>query len=241
MLFGQQIAHLGSVDDIKMVALRYAGGVSVNVKSLNIVASCRTAQVGVVRDRNRMSPTVQPFPNSDSAPQGGSPAEPHSAHRVLKSVALLLARHEIRRLRRWFEDFDRDILLPILLGEIALHNIGALQNGVARRSATRTGKALPERPADEAVARELKPCNAYSIAAATGLPRETVRRKIVRLIELGWYPSPRQRPPLHHRGRAGGVRHHAQFPRARPGAARNRRSRSPPARSGRQMIGRLLS
>ncbi len=134
-----------------------------------------------------MSPTVQPFPNSDSAPQGGSPpAEPHSAHRVLKSVALLLARHEIRRLRRWFEDFDRDILLPILLGEIALHNIGALQNGVARRSATRTGKALPERPADEAVARELKPCNAYSIAAATGLPRETVRRKIVRLIELGW-------------------------------------------------------
>ena len=32
----------------------------------------------------------------------------------------------------------------------------------------------------------LKPCNAYSIAAATGLPRETVRRKIGRLIELGW-------------------------------------------------------
>ena len=25
-----------------------------------------------------------------------------------------------------------------------------------------------------------------SIAAATGLPRETVRRKIVRLVELGW-------------------------------------------------------
>ncbi len=34
--------------------------------------------------------------------------------------------------------------------------------------------------------RDLRPCNAYSIAAATGLPRETVRRKIARLTELGW-------------------------------------------------------
>jgi len=32
----------------------------------------------------------------------------------------------------------------------------------------------------------LRPCNAYSVAAATGLPRETVRRKITRLVELGW-------------------------------------------------------
>ncbi|WP_413788439.1 hypothetical protein [Thauera sp.] len=132
-----------------------------------------------------MSPTVQ-IPSTARVP-AASPDEQPSAHRVLKSVALLLARHEIRSLRRWFDDFDRDILLPILLGEIALHNIGALQNGVARRSGTRVGKALPvnaEAPA--AISTGLKPCNAYSIAAATGLPRETVRRKIVRLIELGW-------------------------------------------------------
>ena len=31
-----------------------------------------------------------------------------------------------------------------------------------------------------------RPCNAYSISAATDLPRETVRRKIGRLVELGW-------------------------------------------------------
>nr|WP_041642267.1 hypothetical protein [Azoarcus olearius] len=95
--------------------------------------------------------------------------------RVLKRVALLLARHEVRHLRRWFEEFDRDILLPILLGEIALHNIGATENG--------KGVALGP---DGDLHCPLKPCNAYSIAAATGLPRETVRRKIVRLIELGW-------------------------------------------------------
>ncbi len=132
-----------------------------------------------------MAPTVQTPPTS-GVPAAAQHEQP-SAHRVLKSVALLLARHEIRSLRRWFEDFDRDILLPILLGEIALHNIGALQNGVARRSATRSTRALAGgNEPSEAALRDLKPCNAYSIAAATGLPRETVRRKIVRLVELGW-------------------------------------------------------
>lgn len=101
---------------------------------------------------------------------------PTGRQRVLREVALLLAKHEIRHLRRWFEEFDRDILLPILLGEIALHNIGAL---VERPEGEGEGE-------DETGKCALKPCNAYSIAAATGLPRETVRRKIVRLVELGW-------------------------------------------------------
>ena len=123
-----------------------------------------------------MSPTAHP-----EHPNAASP------RRTIKAVALVLARHEIRSLRRWFEDFDRDILLPILLGEIALHNIGALQNGVARRESTRPITATPSVPRDTRPADcGLKPCNAYSIAAATGLPRETVRRKIGRLEELGW-------------------------------------------------------
>lgn len=141
-----------------------------------------------MRNWNRMSPTVQRSLSSGvSTPDhAGSSGQP-SARRALKAVALLLARHEIRSLRRWFDDFDRDILLPILLGEIALHNIGALQNGVARRVGTRVAKPLvPGSEMPAASVDGLKPCNAYSIAAATGLPRETVRRKIARLIELGW-------------------------------------------------------
>lgn len=95
-----------------------------------------------------------------------------SKQRVLRDVALLLAKHEVRNLRRWFEEFDRDILLPILLGEIALHNISPVANS--------TETPLP---GEECT---LKPCNAYSISAATGLPRETVRRKVLRLVEMGW-------------------------------------------------------
>ena len=32
----------------------------------------------------------------------------------------------------------------------------------------------------------LRPCNAFSISSSTGIPRETVRRKVARLAELGW-------------------------------------------------------
>ncbi len=130
---------------------------------------------------------------SNKASQAADPAgerrerdtrAPSNSSRAIKSVALLLARHEIRRLRRWFDEFDRDILLPILLGEIALYNIGSLESGP-------NGSAHRRSPGDTDVGAAetgcaLRPCNAYSIAAATGLPRETVRRKIVRLVELGW-------------------------------------------------------
>ncbi len=110
--------------------------------------------------------------------QGGAfeAAVPAQRQQAFREVALLLARHEIRNLRRWFDEFDHDILLPILLGEIALHNVGAFENG---------GQAAGYR-LDGDVPCQLKPCNAYSIAAATGLPRETVRRKIGHLVALGW-------------------------------------------------------
>lgn len=107
---------------------------------------------------------------------------------VMRSVALLLARHEVRNVRRWFEEFDRDILLPILLGEIALHNIGAFENHRERAAAMTppVGQAASVTDMPKWEGCSFRPCNAYSIAAATGLPRETVRRKIGRLVELGW-------------------------------------------------------
>lgn len=133
-----------------------------------------------------MSPTVQSTP-LPKAPPGDDEANAN-ARRALRSAALILAQHEIRSVRRWFEEFDRDILLPILLGEVALHNVGALQHGLARRGHSNGHVRTQPRRGEisEEFMRSLSPCNAYSIAAATGLPRETVRRKIVRLVELGW-------------------------------------------------------
>ena len=115
-----------------------------------------------------------------------SPAEAQQS--VMRSVALLLARHEVRNMRRWFEEFDRDILLPILLGEIALHNIGAFESH--REPAATVTPPVGQTPSVTDMPMwegcSFRPCNAYSIAAATNLPRETVRRKIGRMVELGW-------------------------------------------------------
>lgn len=93
-------------------------------------------------------------------------------------ISVVVARNELRNIKRLYEDFERDILLPLLLGEIALHNLGVREGC----------RGVPEVSEEAAggLACTLRPCNAYSVAAATGLPRETVRRKITRLVELGW-------------------------------------------------------
>lgn len=125
-----------------------------------------------------MTTTNTPARRADGNQDEQSRAE---AQRVFRAVALLLARYEVRNLKRIFDEFERDILLPILLGEIALHNLGELENGrEVKESATNPDGV------ELCGVRDLRPCNAYSIAAATGLPRETVRRKIARLTELGW-------------------------------------------------------
>ncbi|MCC4117456.1 hypothetical protein LLG90_19040 [Aromatoleum toluclasticum] len=124
-----------------------------------------------------MSRTVKnPEANSLNAGEGGYAVVEGPCPSPLRTAAILLARYQIRSLRRLFEEFERDILLPLLLGEIALHNIGSLEN---------SGEVHVGVDGDK-FATVMRPCNAYSIAAATGLPRETVRRKIVRLVELGW-------------------------------------------------------
>jgi hypothetical protein len=125
-----------------------------------------------------MTTSITPTCSTDDEQEDLKRAE---AQRVYRAVALLLARYQVRNLRRIFDEFERDILLPILLGEIALHNLGELENG-------REPKDAGGNPDGEELCgvRALRPCNAYSIAAATGLPRETVRRKIARLTELGW-------------------------------------------------------
>lgn len=85
----------------------------------------------------------------------------------VRKIALALARYKLRQVNQMLEGFDRDILLAVLLGEIALHNLHGLED-------------------DPDVCRRMRPCNAYSVAASTGIPRETVRRKVARLVELGW-------------------------------------------------------
>ena len=116
-------------------------------------------------------------PESVSAGQktGISVAEIPREQRV---AALLLSRYNLRYLVRLYAAFEGDLLLPIVLGEVALYNVSGL---------------LPDDPAalaasfcDDPNHIPLRPCNAFSISSSTGIPRETVRRKVSHLIQNGW-------------------------------------------------------
>jgi hypothetical protein len=76
--------------------------------------------------------------------------------------------------------FEGDLTLVIVLAEIAHHSCHP--HFPASSDEEKPGGQLW----DQAGFASLPSCSAYSLATATGLPRETIRRKIARLTELGW-------------------------------------------------------
>lgn len=74
-----------------------------------------------------------------------------------------------------YGDEDLDLVSISLLSEIAQHNLEPF---------ARAGHVAFPRDADEM--KLMQGCNAFSLSQATGIPRETARRKIKQLVELGW-------------------------------------------------------
>jgi predicted transcriptional regulator len=73
------------------------------------------------------------------------------------------------------------VLLNIVIGEIGTRNLGQFYE-TSRNSGTFESR-LDDISEHQRV---LRPCNALSISDATGIPRETVRRKVNALIQRGW-------------------------------------------------------
>jgi len=71
--------------------------------------------------------------------------------------------------------------MPIVLGEIGHHNVTTLYSLQGSCIDFKEQLSLPHDWREK-----ICPTNAFSISAATGIPRETVRRKIDKLIEKGW-------------------------------------------------------
>jgi len=93
-------------------------------------------------------------------------------------IALALSQFTVPLLSRVYRAFQGDMVAAIVLGEIAHRNVEAWLSHDAN----------PEHALHDAAQRThlMRPCNALSIAEACGLPRETVRRKVVMLIERGY-------------------------------------------------------
>ena len=95
-------------------------------------------------------------------------------------VAHLISSFTVPLLRDLYRRFDGDMVEIIVLGEIAMRNVSQFFS--------KNASALPEQWLDDESQRKklMQPCNALSISEATGIPRETVRRKVKQLIDKGW-------------------------------------------------------
>lgn len=76
----------------------------------------------------------------------------------------------VHGLRELYRLFDGDITMALVLGELGLHV-------ATYRCATNS---------EEESSQNHRYSNAHSIAAASGVPRETVRRKLDKLLAKGW-------------------------------------------------------
>lgn len=96
-------------------------------------------------------------------------------------TAILLGNFFLRYLGHIYRAFKGDLAAVIVLGEIGRHNVG--HNYLGQGAACRVDT---EKMRDPDLFERLQPCNAFSLSAATGIPRETVRRKIEELVAKGW-------------------------------------------------------
>ena len=88
----------------------------------------------------------------------------------------------MEHLRMMYRRFDGDIVMAMVLGEIGHRNASVFMRELLPASG-KDAKALIE---SSGYRDNMPPCNALSIAEASGIPRETVRRKIDKLVQLGW-------------------------------------------------------
>lgn len=97
-------------------------------------------------------------------------------------VSYLLGRFMTEHLVRVNQAFGGDLTAAVVLGVIAHYNLRRFYDEVAARS----DEGLHALITKGAHTDFLRPCNAMSVSASTGIPRETVRRKIAWLMEKGW-------------------------------------------------------
>lgn len=97
------------------------------------------------------------------------------------AVAMTMNHFFLRYLGLLYREFGGDLVLPIVLGEIAHQNIHRFYSSRGNSiEVHEQAENYPER------FNHLEPTNAFSISEATGIPRETVRRKIDKLRKNGW-------------------------------------------------------
>lgn len=117
------------------------------------------------------------LPPRDTIPQQS--VDQYLAHG--SELSILLNDFLLKYLNSLNAEFNGDIILAIVLGELAHHNISPfLKQGRMRPSAVENKITI------ESAREFLMPSNPFSISESTGIPRETVRRKFEELVRCGF-------------------------------------------------------
>jgi len=98
-------------------------------------------------------------------------------------VAFLLSEFTVPHLLSTYKAFRGDMAMAIVLGEIGQHNVRRYYLDARFKAGAAAEKTLAGRLSRHA---QVSGCNALSISRSTGLARETVRRKVVKLLRRGW-------------------------------------------------------
>lgn len=86
-----------------------------------------------------------------------------------RKTAFHLGQVFTKALRELYKAFDGDLTMALVLGELGQYATGSLYDSSQNRRSPK-----------------IRCSNAYSISVASGVPRETVRRKLDKLIARGW-------------------------------------------------------
>lgn len=99
-------------------------------------------------------------------------------------LSIFASRFTINTLRRAYRLFGGDLTLFLVFGDIIQHNLAHALRSLDVRDTVESGswKKLMRTMQQQKVT----PCNTLSISEATGIPRETVRRKVKELEKRGW-------------------------------------------------------
>ena len=98
------------------------------------------------------------------------------------AVIFVLGRFMTEHLVRLYQGFDKDITAAIVLDTISQHNLQRYYAEIGEKSAA----GFHQLAAQAEHLAHGRACTAMSISRSTGIPRETVRRKIRALIKRGW-------------------------------------------------------
>lgn len=98
-----------------------------------------------------------------------------------RQISLLMSQYHLRYLHRLSVVFEGDIDLALILGEVAHRNVTAVAKANTEAGGTVDRALIRARQEGKYL-----PCSAMSVSLVTGLPRETVRRKLAKLVKDGF-------------------------------------------------------